>query len=468
MGISIPAGFTIAGFNIDQVKSTLKRVRLKGTLGRTLSAADFLDGDRSASILLQELLDRGDIALPADSDPTQFYVELTDAGRSLLASKTVPRTPIAEADLVLERFLERIKVFNDDPDNPEFIEQAWLFGSVMRREETVGDIDIAVSLERKPQFEDSIVEHLRMLLKGRSDVPHFTYEAHRFDWLRRRFLFGPRKHHLLAGVDESTDELQRLAVSCQLVFDRSRGGRVHDAPIARHPLSEGRCDSIRSRAELSKTPPLRPTDARWVTGFHNSMRAEEPISRHDELHDEHAVLFPARLSDLFVVADPAHLPDGHWRPRIETSADGCRERAIFVGGDRGAGVALSLNRSVEEREDVINLRVSLGDFVFQARQAPVVRAGDFARFIALVVAADCERAVRRELDGANPRRVVLELDDTSVDNRFSAEVTRALSAFLEFGYVRLVPRESDFQVEVRIGQARPLPFDALPSSTLTI
>lgn len=471
MGISIPAGFTIASFDIESVKRTLRRVRQKGNLGRAFYYLDFLDGDRSAAILLQELLDRGELALRSEEAGTKFDAELTRSGADLLASKTASRSPISEADIVLEKLLDRMAAFNADPDNPEFIDEAWLFGSAMRRDATVGDIDIGFSYSRRPGFKalEAFDKRVGERLRAQNAPSPRTFDPCFGErWLRDRALFGPRKHRLLAGVRSTTDWIIGLAVPCQKVFDRSRGGRVRDPIVAQHPKSDGRWETIYPPATLAPVPPPRPMDARWVCRFFENTPARLPKTRTPELQIERSALFPGPVADVFVVADAGELPDGHWRPRISRCQDGCRERAIFVGGDRGSGVAFSLNRSIQERDDVVELRVSLGDFVFQARQTPISKSGDLARFVALVVATDCERMARRELDGSNPRRVVLELDDTSVDNRFSAEVTRALSAFLEFGYVRLAPQESDFHVEVRIGQIRPMSPARSPHSTLTI
>jgi hypothetical protein len=143
----------------------------------------------------------------------------------------------------------------------------------MRDEATVGDIDAALMMTRRPEYSadyQGMLRHLETLLSRRSDTPKYQgvfWPAE--SWITERALYGPKRHPLLAGVRDDLSDLIALDVPCRLLYDRSRGGRVEDPVLPRHPLSNGRADTIIPMAAMPDLTPgkLRPMDARWVCGY---------------------------------------------------------------------------------------------------------------------------------------------------------------------------------------------------------
>ncbi len=268
MGVTLPKDMRFAGFKAGVIKAGLK------SLARTSNAASFMtlkgvgENVRERAILFQELLDRKLV------EPRQNAHELTEAGEAIASGKAKTRTPLARAQMHVDQLLERIAAYNADPEGFLHIDQVWLYGSTMRGEETVGDIDIALSTSRRPPYDknwDLMQRRVREVLRERGDSPANQYSPlfSGEDWLMRRAIFGERRHPLLAGVQGSTGDLAAIAAPCQLLYDRSRGGKVNDPILPQHPASEGRHESTPEQRTLPELEagPARPMDAHWLVAY---------------------------------------------------------------------------------------------------------------------------------------------------------------------------------------------------------
>jgi predicted nucleotidyltransferase len=64
---------------------------------------------------------------------------------------------------------------NAETDGVHYVEEIWLFGSVLRGAPTVGDIDLALIVARRPEFQAEDVQerqaHLKNILAARDDMP---------------------------------------------------------------------------------------------------------------------------------------------------------------------------------------------------------------------------------------------------------------------------------------------------------
>lgn len=214
---------------------------------------------RDGAIVFEECFDRGLIGPET--------LKITANGEILVGAKAMRRTPIAKAKTLLQDFLNRVDALNHDSQAVHYVNQVWLFGSLMREEATVGDIDLAIETERRPEFannHDALQNQLKVFADGYSGYP-WQLE----DRILNRMLFGARRHPLLAGVQTNTRDLASLAVPCRLIYERARGGNIDDPILPHHPNSAGRAEGLTSSAEMPDlTPaPVRPMDARWVAGF---------------------------------------------------------------------------------------------------------------------------------------------------------------------------------------------------------
>src|SRR5690606_792780 len=89
--------------------------------------------------LYEELLERQLIDPQVES--REHY--LTEAGLAIAGGKT-RRSPLSTARRVLDDLLARIEQMNEHFAPLHVVQRVWLFGSVTRGQETVGDIDLAI------------------------------------------------------------------------------------------------------------------------------------------------------------------------------------------------------------------------------------------------------------------------------------------------------------------------------------
>jgi predicted nucleotidyltransferase len=260
VGLSLDTALQIAGYRASVFRDGLRSYMRTHSRANMLDLKSVFPHRKDGAIVLEECLDRGlfDRETPA----------ITPAGEIIARAKVSARTPLTKARAVLDSFLERVENHENDPDAVTQVEEIWLFGSMLRGEETVGDIDLAMSTARKEMFRDNHDErysHVEVMLQrygkelATREDPWVMEER-----LTRFRLFGDRRHPLLSGVQTDFMDLASLGVPCRLIYDRKRGGRVDDPVLPRHPSSEGRS------AEMAPPPrcpisPRRPS-GRWTRG----------------------------------------------------------------------------------------------------------------------------------------------------------------------------------------------------------
>lgn len=367
MGVNLPKNTTLAGFQMTQVKKALKTYARTGQEENFFEVESFAPSRMEAAALYEELLERKYIN-PAATDHDQL---LTEAGLAIAGGK-MRRSPLSTAHRVLDNLLARIEGMNERSAPLNIVQRVWLFGSVMRREETVGDIDLAIETAFNPAFGDdaSRSARLRELVDQAPDhLPYFR----KLYWHEEQGIFGERRHPLLAGAHMGSAELRRLGVPCQLVFDQSRGGRVDDKVISRHPDSPGRSNEMSTPRELPDLTPLssipRPMDARWMSA-----------------HKVDGRIYPRRLFTAqrtvpgwgsYVMTDDTELRFHAWRPpSLKVSGYDGVSSVLLKYHDtwqdpKGREAAsMVLRRKIRDLETEIELRVELSNLERSRQMKP--------------------------------------------------------------------------------------------------
>lgn len=409
MGVTLDPTSRIAGFRLTLFKNALKafiRTRDPYALWNLKSV---FSTRREAAIVFEECLDRGLISVDAKG------FDVTDAGTVFIRAKAAKRTPLSNARTIVDELLARTDEFNARDDGIQFVERMWLYGSVLRKSETVGDIDIAIETSRRPRFEHSMEAteaHIKAVLArvGHSwnGYPMIWYFE---EWITERGIFGPRRHPLLAGVRFGVSELCDMGVPCQLIYDRSRGGRVDDTVVPRHPKSAGRSNEMNAPDSLPDltVSPLRPMDARWVTECER-FSGILPFSfwyRHGEDVDD---LFPRRGMELDAFVDGKRVHHKNWKTVLKkrSGLDG-RKAVLLFNSSHWDGTSVVMRRQFEEADDGTVLRVWFEDpRFFRSRICYWYLLPSLISLCAIIVGADAERMARRALDGrANCRLSVV-------------------------------------------------------------
>lgn len=450
MGVSLDRELLVAGYRPAMFKNALRGYARTSSPSNLIDLKSVFPLRRDGAIIFEECLERGLI------DPETLT--LTPAGETLARAKAQKRTPFEKAEKLLDQFLGRAEAVNADPDAISQVDEIWLFGSLMRREATVGDIDLAVCTSRKPRFKsdhDARDQHARELISKIEDPPtSWQFPGEREAWLERRSLYGARRHPLLAGVQQGTTDLESLAVPCQLIFDRQRGGRVRDAILDRHPRSTGRDASLDPPAEIPDLAPgaMRPMDGRWIAAY-SSWGVVSPYDIFRGWTDDARRIFAHYPENLRVLGDDHELRGFPWTPKRLTKSglDG-RSSLLVVDATRFWGLSLVLHRAIDISGTAWTLRASFGDVELHrsrkridlASVPPIVGA------IALILAVDAERLLRRANELPVVPQVRVRIASDGMNDEFCDYVAEPIREMLRSRAIRIEPEGWDAAVKVMV------------------
>jgi hypothetical protein len=118
------------------------------------------------------------------------------AGNALANATAVPPLSRTDADGLLKEFLIRVGIVNNDPSWLYRVGKVVIFGSYLKSQEWVGDIDLAIRLDRRTEFAELWPETLlakadAAARRGR----HFRGFLDRLAWPETEM-----KHYLRGGV----------------------------------------------------------------------------------------------------------------------------------------------------------------------------------------------------------------------------------------------------------------------------
>jgi hypothetical protein len=406
----------IADYAPAMFKNALRGFLRTGSPGNLIDLRAVFPLRRDGAIVFEECLDRGLI----DAET----LEITENGKTIARAKVQHRTPISKAQTLLGDFLRRVDALNHDPRGVHYVEQVWLFGSLMRGGETVGDIDLALETSRRPQYADDHDGRRRRLDEIVTSHPNrpedLRYPWSQETWVMNRALYGARRHPLLAGVQDSTQDLASLGVPCRLVYDRKRGGRVDDPIIPRHPQSNGRHNDIEPPAEMPDLTPrlIRPMDARWVAGFWN-VGTVSPYDIFRDWNDDAHRLFPRYPEGLRVLGDDHDLR-ASWAPeRLKAKGLDGREAIALVDVTPRSGVSIVLNRRIEISTTSWTLCASFSDLEAQGRRKRLdpLALSEITATAALILAVDVERMLRRAAESSPSPTVRIRFEEDGASDR---------------------------------------------------
>src|SRR6266478_7460591 len=131
----------IAGLPAVQVRNMLRRADHRFT--RTLVEDHFEVSASRANKIIQALSTDGYIESAAG------YYELTIKGEKLTQASAMGKIPRERAERIVAGLAKRVDEVNGNPDYVYGVSAAVVFGSYVRRESFLGDVDVAVQLGRK-------------------------------------------------------------------------------------------------------------------------------------------------------------------------------------------------------------------------------------------------------------------------------------------------------------------------------
>ncbi len=131
-------------------------------------------------------------------DTLYYEVSETEKGRRLGVTKANPPITRAKADLLLAELLERVEKVNSNTDLVYKVESVKVFGSYLSDQEILGDIDVAVKLEKRgtgEEFKSKSEERIKLAYKNGRVFSNFIDQLY---WPYREvmLLLGTRKKGL--------------------------------------------------------------------------------------------------------------------------------------------------------------------------------------------------------------------------------------------------------------------------------
>ncbi|MDR7038941.1 hypothetical protein J2X36_003713 [Methylobacterium sp. BE186] len=455
MGVAITNGTTFLGVPLTKVRNVL-RAWHRGDRSDVWRIADLKNVDldpRTVMVLLEELRDRGLIG-PEEQEYGAPVDGLTDAGLALSGADARARTPKDKARRILDRFLDACAAVNARNDLPFAIREVWLFGSMLDPGKVdVGDVDLVVDRGRPAAFEGSLVERYRELARemGAGDSRGIFCGYGDQGFVERQLLHDGRRHPILS-ISTTLDDLRDMACPCQRVFDASRGGRVTEPVLPRHPNSAGRSNRFGEKRRMPDLRALRqsiqPVSAGLIARRWLSWRQETSLSPWPEDHPRRTIFAHNQSNAPVIIVDgttPKRLKANVLMKRISFAhCDGCRrfgmimtERVYpdperqFVSYERPTS-ALIVEREIKKEGPSTVYRLLITD------AAHVGRYVDFSDFLVaewwlhLVISTDVERILRRDLEAGISREVVV---DTLVQSDKSLAGALAQSSLFERPFV---------------------------------
>jgi hypothetical protein len=179
------------------------------------------------------------------------------AGNALANATATPPISRADAGRRVEEFLVRVGIVNGDDSWPYRVGKAVIFGSYLNNQEWIGDIDLAIRLERRPEFAERWAE---AVLARADAVAHrgrrFRTFVDRLAWAEnevKRYLRGGVR--LLSLHDWSTEEPWLRHATHQVLLDDGRAAAPVDGTNPTHSDLRFRSEKRGSGARrLSRRP----------------------------------------------------------------------------------------------------------------------------------------------------------------------------------------------------------------------
>ncbi|MEO8415343.1 MAG: hypothetical protein ABI472_16910, partial [Ginsengibacter sp.] len=146
--------------------SGIKKIEINNEIAKILSCTI-----KDAKLVFEQLLKEEYLILEKKKWRDTFYYEITETekGRRLGVTRANPPITRAKADLLLAELLERVNMVNNDPGLVYMVENVKVFGSYLSKMEILGDIDVAIKLEKKvtgEEFKSKSEARIRLALKN--------------------------------------------------------------------------------------------------------------------------------------------------------------------------------------------------------------------------------------------------------------------------------------------------------------
>lgn len=204
-------------------------------------------------------------------DPETF--ELTDLGIALVGSASRTKIPRDKAIVMLSEFLTAVERHNAHTHRIHDITKVWIYGSYIKGATLVGDLDIALEVEKSIRLDNQLIT------KAEDEIYPIYFDDHyrnafinRARKITRKILF-PNGRPAEISLSFHTMVLVESAEPCSLYYTIEEGCIREPVVLLKHPDATVRADTMYDRSEypdeadlLSRKLALAPMSPLWLAG----------------------------------------------------------------------------------------------------------------------------------------------------------------------------------------------------------
>lgn len=171
---------TFADVPAMRVRDLIRNVGPNGLFGVEFAESVLGTSEKQSKILIDELERRGFIE--RDCSTSEWWRTTLKGSALALATAAKPIRRHSAED-ILKRFLKRVLLVRDNAHYLLRVEQVVLFGSMVTESQTVNDIDLGISLQRKEPDDDIYKERADQLRRAAAaSGRRFPRDADWFAW----------------------------------------------------------------------------------------------------------------------------------------------------------------------------------------------------------------------------------------------------------------------------------------------
>jgi predicted nucleotidyltransferase len=168
---------------------------------------------KDAKLLFKKLINEEYLIFEKKKIGNNLYHEVTETekGRRLGVTRANPPITRAKADLLLTELLERVEKINSNADLVYKVENVKVFGSYLSNQKILGDIDVAIKLEKKVSGDELISKTEERLQLAHKNGRTFSSFIDKLYWPRQEVILqlSTRKKGLSLHYDGEDEVLNR-------------------------------------------------------------------------------------------------------------------------------------------------------------------------------------------------------------------------------------------------------------------
>lgn len=156
-------------------------------------------------------------------DKNFWIVRETEKGRHLGVTRANPPISRAKADLLLQELLERVREVNRSKEYVYKVVKVGVFGSYLTNASVLGDLDVAVALERKAMGNTYMELCKKRIAIAFKKGRRFNNYIEELDWPRREVLMhlSTRKKGLSMHIEGDDEVLKKATLKIVYQSDES-------------------------------------------------------------------------------------------------------------------------------------------------------------------------------------------------------------------------------------------------------